>query len=428
MFKKKLIIPDSQNGEYIPASYQPEPAKPKGGCLMRLILSFIWIFILIVAVFLLLMFGRQWYDSILTSIDYNKTVHTDGSVIKTGIRSQVRPTVTLVYQDKAGKKVKVIADAKDYSVFVNQQVAHLENSRTQLLKQTHQQLQAELTKVFDELRERVDRFADWYFAYTTTYKILWEATTSATKHVFSMDSMSLSDAVSYDVEKYLHKHYENLVLRPEMTDPQLQAAYQTVLEATHHHYLKELSKMRSDFQVFVSKYTTHLNVPAEENTELSLDWDSQFNKVNMGEYEKGPKGAAMGAALAAGGAATGKMVAGAAGKGMASKAVAGTASKGIFAKLSAPFVSKAILAGAGGAVGTLAGPVGTAVGAAGGLGIDFMINEGVELTQRNTFVSDVREALNITQQEWQTQMEKSLQDAINIWIDDTIQLLPRYKT
>jgi chloramphenicol O-acetyltransferase len=435
---------ESKTGEYIPV-YEvnpPPPPKPrpKRGCLFRLFSSVLWMFIIIVLVFFGLMFGRQWYDSLLAHIDYNKAVHSDESVVKTGIYSQVRPTVTLVYKNQNGKQVRVIADAQDYSDFVNQQTAHLDQSKTQLLTKTDKALHDALTKVFDDVHQRVDRFADWYFAYTTTYKILWEATTSATRHTLSAEATTISEAVSYDIEKYLHKHYENIVLRPEVTDPQLQTAYRTILQAAHKNYVDVLSKMQTDFQAFVSKYTTHLETPSTENTVLNLDWDSQFNKINMAEYEKGPKGAAMGAALAAGGAATGKVVAGAVGKGvaetavagaasqgMAAKAVAGAASKGIFAKFSAPFVSKAVLAGTGGAVGALGGPLGTVIGALGGLGVDYALNEGMELTQRETFINDVNQAVIATQKEWEKQMLQTLHQAINIWMDDTIQLLPRYQ-
>ncbi len=418
---------DTEIEAQVAAVPQQVIVQQRRGCLGRIFSSLIWMFIFVTLVFFALMFGRQWYDSILAHLDYNKSVHPDGSLVETGVHSEVRPTVTLVYKTKNGKKVRVIADAQDYSEFVNQQVAVLEEKRHLLLVNTDKRLDAGLTGIFDKMRGRVERFADWYFAYTTTYKILWEATTSATKHAFSAEANSLSDAVSYDVEKYLHGYYKDIVLRPEITDPQLQTTYRSTLQAAHADYVTVLSKMRADFQVFVSKYTTHLEQPAAKNTLLKLDWESQFNKFNVANYEKGPKGAAVGVVLALGGATIGKLVAGAAGKGVASKAVTGAVSKGVFAKLSAPFVSKAVLAGSGGALGTLAGPIGTVLGALGGLGVDYAISEGVELTQRESFVSDVREALTITQKEWQQQIQKSLHDAINIWIDDTIQLLPRYE-
>ena len=423
--KKTLVIDD--NAQYIPAAPQYKAPKRRG-CLFGIFSSFMWMFTFIVFVFFALTFGRQWYDSLLARLDLNKSVHHDESVIKTGVTAQVKPTVMLVYQSKDGKKRRVIADAKEYSAFVNQQVAYLETEKTNLVKIKNQELNTELVKIFGRMKTRVDRFADWYFAYSTTYKILWEATTSATKHTFSAEAISTSDAVSLDVEKYLHKHYTNIVLRPEITDPKLQFAYRFTLKQIHEHYVTVLSKMNTDFQVFVSKYTNHLDMPVTDNTVLTLDWKSQMQKFNMAEYEKGPKQAAVGGALAAGGAIAVKTL-GAAGAGKGATAVvAGAASQGVFAKLSAPFVSKAILVGGAGAAGTLAGPVGTVVGALGGLGIDYLINEGVELTQRESFINDVKDALSATQKEWEKQIETSLDKAIDIWMNDTIQLLPRYET
>ncbi len=399
-------------------------SKEHGGCLIRAFSSFMWTAAIIILLFVISMFGRQWYDSLTELLDYNKVVHSDGSIIKTGVHSQVTPQITLVYENKNGKKVRVIADAKEYSIFVNQQVANLEIAKSRLHKQMKQLLNTRLTTVFDTMSDRIDRFADWYFAYTTTYKILWEASTSATRHTFSTEASTISEAVSIDVEKYLHKHYENIVLRPEITDPQLQYVYRDTIKEIHSDYVKELANMQTDFQVFVAKYTTHLDTPSTIDSELVLDWNSQFNKINMAEYEKGPKGAALGAALAASGAVTGKVVAGTAGKTIVGKAV----STGIFTKLAAPFVSKAVLAGTGGAIGSLGGPLGTIIGAVGGISIDYAINEGMELTQRNAFIIDVETAINTTQAEWEKEMLNSLQNTIDIWMEDTIQLLPRYET
>ncbi len=416
---------NTKTGEYISARLV-EPTHPpirSQRSLLRWMLSpFIWSGVIIIFVFVLLMFGRQWYDSLLVRWEQSKTVHPDQSIVTSGIRSQVRPTITFVYKNSAGETVRVIADAQEYSEFVNQQITDLTKAQTQLQNQIKKRLHDKLTTIFATMHERVERFANWYFAYPTTYKILWEATTSATQHALSMEATSLSEAVAYDVEKYLHQHYEHIVLHPEITDPQLRSAYNQTLQTAHDRYLQILSTTQTQFQTFVAKYTTHLETPIAENTQFILDWESQFNKINMAEYEKGPKGAALGAALTIGGASVGKAVASAAG----SKAITGTASKSVFAKLATPFASKAVFAGTGGAVGTLGGPLGAALGAVGGLGIDYVLNEGVELTQRDTFTTDVHDALNTTQMEWQQQMLHSLQETIRIWSEDTIQLIPRY--
>ena len=434
---KSVSLIEAKTSEYNAAPvvqllHQPPP---KRSLLRWLFSPFIWVFVIIILVFLVLTLGRQWYDSLLVRLDQNKMVHPDESVIISGVRSQVRPTVTLVYKNSAGKAKWVIANAENYSEFVKQQIAYLEQAKTSLQERIEQQLHDKLIDTFKTLHGRVKRFADWYFAYPTTYKILWEATASVTQHVLSVEATQLSAAVAYDVEKYLHQHYKNIILRPEVTDPQLRSVYNQMLQSAHHHYLQILSTTQTQFKAFIAQHTTHLDQPMTENTQVVLDWQSQFNKLNVAEYEKGPKGAAVGAALTTlGGAlgktiagATGKTLAGATGKGITAKAITAATSKGLFAKLSAPFVSKAVLVGTGGAIGTLGGPIGTILGAAGGIGVDYLLNEGIELTQRKTFETDVDDALKITQMEWEKEMLSSLQEAIQIWINDTIQLLPRYE-
>lgn len=411
---KQHTLVETKTGEYIPA--QPASPPPRR---TRLLSPLIWGLVSIGTVFFILFFGRQWYDSLLVRMDQHKPVHVDSTFANTGVTSQVSPQITLVYQNKSGKMTRVIADAQQYSAFVHHHTRQLEDARERLLLQTRGQLDQTLSPLFAEMQQRVERFADWYFAYSTTYKILWKATTSAAQHAVSVEAVSLSDAVAYDVEQYLLKQYENIVLRPEVTDPKLVTAYQTTFKSAHRHYVETLSMLQADFLVFVARQTTHLETTETNQTALTIDWRSQLNKVNMADYEKGPQGAAVGATLAVGGAILGK--------GVAAKAATSAASKGIFAKLASPFVSKAVLVGAGGAVGTLGGPVGTAVGAIGGLGIDYAINEGLELTQRETFVADVQDALATTQMGWQKIMQQSLQAAINVWLNDTIQLLPRYE-
>jgi hypothetical protein len=434
---KPVSLIEAKASEYSAAPvvqlfHQPPPKRS----LLRWLLSpFIWVFVILILVFFILTFGRQWYDSLLVRLDQNKMVHPDESVITSGVRSQVRPTVTLVYKNLAGEAQWVIANAENYSEFVKQQIAYLEQAKTSLQDQTEKQLHDNLTDTFATLHGRVKRFADWYFAYPTTYKILWEATASVTRHVLSIEATQLSAAVAYDVEKYLHQHYKNIILRPEVTDPQLRSVYNQTLQSAHHHYLQILSTTQTQFQAFIAQHTTHFDKPMTENTHIVLDWQSQFNKLNIAEYEKGPKGAAVGAALTMLGATLGKTIAattgktlvGATGKGIATKAITTATSKGIFAKLSAPFVSKSVLVGTGGAIGTLGGPIGTILGAAGGIGIDYLLNEGIKFTQRETFEADVHDALKITQLEWEKEMLSSLQEAIQIWINDTIQLLPRYE-
>jgi hypothetical protein len=397
---------DVRQGDYIPADAPPPKKK-------RRFIGFFMFLLLMLTIIAGLWFGRQWYDSLLVRLEQNKTVHNDESVVKSGVRSQVREQVPLVYRQKDGQVIRVLADADAYSDFVTRYVEELEHARLQLQSKQKQRLSAALDNVFVPMQQRVKRFADWYFAYPTTYKLLWQATTSVTNHVLAIEAVSLNDAVSHDLEMYLQEQYEKIVLRPEITNSRLETAYRDALAQAQRSYINSLAGLEADFQSFVRQQTSHLDV-APEDSHMELDWRSQFHKLHLGEYEKSPEGAASGGLLALGGAAAGKSIGGAAGK-------------AVFSKLSAPFVTKAVAAGTGGAAGLLGGPVGSLVGIAGGLGVDYLLNEGVELTQRENFIADVNDALDATQSEWEAAMQQAQAEAIDVWFNDSIQLVPRYK-
>jgi len=370
--------------------------------------SLIWFVLMAGTIGLTALFGRQWIDSLLARLDYQQAAHRDQTTLETGVKSQVRPTVALVYKNQNGEIVQVLADAQAYSDFVRTYTPQLQKQR--LIAQMHakQRLHKEFTKIFTTLRQRVARFADWYFGYLTTYKLMGLAFQSTALHATSLEAQSLSDAVAYDLTQYLQKHYQDIVLRPEITDVQLRQAYLSALQAGHHEYQQMISSFDEAFQKLVIKNTTHAQ-PAIPAAELIFDWHSQFNKFTPTEYEKNPT--SLTAALAVGG-------------GIAGKALGGAIAKGTAAKLAAPFVSKALAVGSSGALGALGGPVGAVAGVAVGLGIDYSINSTVALVQRENFIADVNDALTTTQHEWEMHLTLGLEQTINVWFDDTLHLLP----
>jgi hypothetical protein len=373
-----------------------------------------------------LILGRQWYDSLLARLDYGQLVHRDESELESGVTAQVPPRVALIYRERDGETVRVLMDADRYSAFVDEYSRNLAAAEVRLRRQTRRRLQREMDLVFAGPRGRIGAFADWYFAYGTSYGLLWEALASAVGHAVTAEAQSLGDAVAYDLEQYLRSQYRRLVLKPELTDPLLLEAYRRVLVSAHQGYLNVLAGLRSEFRLLVAEETDHLERPGGAVL-MELDWSAQFSKLDPAALERGSPEVLRSGLLALGGAAAGKALGGALGKGVATKTVASGAGKGLFAKLAAPFASKAALAAGGGALGSLGGPVGTAVGAGAGVGVDYLINEGVELAQREPLEADLQAALTATQGEWQLAFEQSLGRAIGVWFGDTLQLLVRFE-
>ncbi|MDM8547307.1 hypothetical protein QUF61_12490 [Candidatus Venteria ishoeyi] len=379
--------------------------------------------------FLFSFFGRQWLDSMLARLDQQKTVHLDQSHADSGVKQQVRPSIRLMLRNENGELTEHLLDAEKYQQFVRDTIPNLTQARKQVQAASRQRLHDDLFRLFTPISQRTERFANWYFAYDTTYRLLWEGLRSASQHALSTEAQSLQDAVAYDVEAYLQQHYEEIVLRPEITHVYLKQVYQDNLQQAHHDYLLALSKLHDNFQQFVAHQTTHAQALDVSKVAFTLDWDSQFNKISMADYERGTPDAIRGIGLAAAGGATGKAVGGVAGKAMAS-----VVGKGLFAKAAAPIASKAALLAVQGTAGAAAGSIvpgaGTALGGTIGLGtgiaVDYAISKGIEQVQREEFISDIQEALKVTRWEWENTMQASLRQGINIWFEDTLQLLPLY--
>ncbi|QQS55104.1 MAG: hypothetical protein IPM89_04600 [Candidatus Competibacteraceae bacterium] len=346
-------------------------------------------------------------------------VHPDRTEVVAPVERQVPAKVALAYQNQNGELVRVLADAGQYSEFVRAHTASLEQSRQQLRQQLQTRFEAGMDATFQDLRQRVPLFADWYYGYGTNYQLLWEALSSAVRHFGDGD---VKERVVADLERVLQQHYELLVLKPEITDPRLQQLYRDTLEQARQSYLLVLATMQADFQVFVARHTTHLDSGQQPVAELRLDWPAQLHKVRIASDANSTLGAFRGITLTTLGAAAGKVL------GSQVGAV-------IAARLSLPFVERALLlvtgGAAGGTSGSLGGPLGAAagvvIGAGTGLAVDWLIQEGIELLARENFEAEIQTALASTQQEWQGKLLPPLLGAVDAWVDDTIQLLPQFK-
>lgn len=82
-------------------------------------------------------------------------------------------------------------------------------------------------------------------------------------------------------------------------------------------------------------------------------------------------------------------------------------------------------AGTGGLIGSVAGPLGTLMGAAVGIGIDYTTNMGIELMQREDFLRDVRGMVEATKKEYLMCLEQELYRAAGVWIQDAMQIMPK---
>lgn len=77
-------------------------------------------------------------------------------------------------------------DAKLFAKFIAEQQAILQQARERTRLAAADRLHNELQLAISAPRARVSTFADWYFSYANTYKLLGVAMTSAAKHAVTL--------------------------------------------------------------------------------------------------------------------------------------------------------------------------------------------------------------------------------------------------
>ena len=247
---------------------------------------------------------RAYKDSLV--MELNQSVHPDGSKVSIGRAArQVPPTVQIV----TGKEKSSLVDQESYSKFVQSSVAALLEAQEAMDQESSRLLGKELDHCFSSIKPRAENFADWYFSYSTSFRLLQEAAVSLARHGAKfLEKTPLHEAVATDMDKFLTKKYERIVLRPEINNAELQNAYLKCVRDTHARYRQVVTEIESGMAELLASETSHLDPPCSTDIRLSLDWASQLHKIKTvpANFEKSPE---LTLILSTAGAAVGKTLA-----------------------------------------------------------------------------------------------------------------------
>jgi hypothetical protein len=181
------------------------------------------------------------------------------------------------------------------------------------------------------------------------------------------------------------------------------------------------------FQSYLAREGTLLDGSATvARSRLELDWTAQVRRLAVPDPGAGASGALRGLALATGGALAGKAVGTAAGRalaeGIGSRAVAPAGAR-LGGRLAAPLAARLGSTLAGASAGAAGGPVGLALGGAVGLGVDYLVNDVTRRLQRDALERDVGETVASQTRAWEGLLGDSLEQAVDVWMDDLAALL-----
>ncbi|RZN24612.1 hypothetical protein CWO90_28605 [Bradyrhizobium sp. Leo121] len=328
---------------------------------------------------------------------------------------------TLIYRDRNGTLYRLLADETEVDRFANDTLIYLDSERSKIKVDTQRQIDELLKNAFSDGEASIARYADWYFQWGRSWSILGEETVGALRGLGVNNVQGFSEAARNAVERYLVRHYEQFVLKPELRNPVIEAGISQILAQAHARYLETLTTIDDRAQLFLRQHTRHLEViDPLGKPDLAIDWEAQKWKA--------PRYSADDEAFKV--------------------AFRGVAITGLIAVTVGPTIERAIaqsfVAAAGRVVaslqpeiyGLVAGSVvepgmgslgGVLIGAGGALIFDYAFNWRRERLGRAEFEQTNAEALKVTKAELSRAFQRDLLGAVDAWFDDTQKVVAEQK-
>jgi hypothetical protein len=339
---------------------------------------------------------------------HETTVPAAGTTVETTIRRRVADgEVEMILRRSDDSVLRVIAAKDDRDRLVNRMLGDLEVSRQRVREQASAALDDAFADAFAGRAEDLDRYADWYFAWGRSWRLLYEALMGAGQEMARMgfSRTQVSDAARYAVEDYLLRHYRELVLKPAVRDPVVSAGILAVFRDANAGFLAAAAALDDEVQRFIGQDAIHTERLDADAVKIHIDWDAEMWRAPREGAGDGYLAPARTAVVVAGGAfVLGPIV---------DRLLAH-----YFARATAPVLASARMAVGGAAAGSVGPGLGTAIGALGGLALDWGINAFHDWMSRDEFIADNAAALDATIAAWKGRIMPEVSRAIDVWFDD----------
>jgi len=378
---------------------------------------------LILSAYALLSLGTTFYRSYQSHLDHTASVHADRSILDIFFGDQSMPSdaVDLVVKDVDGSLHKVVASKSETDRFVNDTILMLDDERARIKQAAQEDLDRSFALAFQDREQAISAYADWFFEWKRSYVVLKESISSAITRFFEAGKyQSLTEAIQADVEDYFLTNYKQQLLKPELRDPVITQGVEQAVRHAHDSYRRVIANSDMRLQLFLAKHTSHLeDLPASTPaTNVKLDWDAQKWKAPIYLMQDRAFDGIAGIGAAAAGGTVGALA-----LGPSLNAVLAQS----FGQLSRRFVTslgtRLALAEQGAVAGTFVQPmggqvIGAAIGVAIGAAVDYLGNAANEAFSRDGFVAANNQALDATVAAWKSNLEASMDTAIDKWFDD----------
>lgn len=319
-------------------------------------------FFFFVAFFIAFTLSKDYIFSILSKNDNNTIVHKD---------------TTAISLKNKGFVDKIKLDKQKATKIIISQLNKLESYKEEQTQQFLNEIKTILNNEFQNSFNNAEVYADWFYGYTTQYKILYQAGKGIVNdYRAGLSDFKIKDAAVNQVNDYISTKYKDLVLKPHFLEPSLKLKIENLIQTYVNNKNEYIRKINNEFEIYLSQNPENLsNVVLNE---IKADWKSNIsNSRNLITLkDKSGEGAlAVGATSVVGA----KIASGTAGKAMATKIITKFGFKKAIASMSAKVAAAPFTLGLSLAIGFL---------------VDSTLNEMDEALTRDSFISDVNKNLN----------------------------------
>lgn len=344
---------------------------------------------------------------------------TDNEISK---QPKIEQLALFDYTHNNGQKITYLINEKGLTDFVKNKNDHLITKSIEQKEKYKHKLNKNFTEVIQEINgKNIELFADWYFSYKNSYEIIFRGLTAYITEDAS-DSKSRMDNATEAVEKYLKDNYLKIVLNPENYGNIFFRLFKESAIESQNEYIKTIHDTDDELLKILKNETTHTDKDETKMLLKTINWNHQLDKVNFDN--KGSFDSLIKASMISSGYILGKAPATVFLKTGIGKILSTSAFKGFITKLSTPLVSKIATGTVTALTASLTGPVGTIVGIATGLTIDYMLNKTDEKINRADFINKARSQTEVIsndlmkayENELETYIDRLYEDGINIYI------------
>ena len=418
------ILPSPRGGRRLPARIFQSAAIPsahtevirKGGVLASLLRP-VGVAIALVIVGVPAIFAWNIY----TASEARRLLHDftrasqDTAVVAAPVARKVADgEVELVLRQVDGNLVRVIAAKGAADELINGALIALDKARRNAKDEARLGVDQLFERAFANRKDDLEAYADWFFAWGQSWRLLYEAVTGALQETarLAFSQTQVSDAARHSVEDYLLRHYQEFVLKPALRDPMIVEGVRQAFSQANQDHLAALVKLDTAVWRFAQEKALFMEKVDAAAVSVRLDWDAEKWRAPREPAEDRYLDPLKTVALAGGGT-------------VALKPVLQRVALPLLARTTAKVMASTRMAVAGAAVGSIQPGVGTAIGATAGVALDWGMNAVSARLERDDFIAENAAALDATIAAWKVAILPEIDRAIDVWFDDAAATLSK---